>query len=71
MAKELSTDDVKKIVNDEISKYTSNNLDKDIKKILHTQSQSRIELVNIIKSNLESVFKTLWVKRDFWKTDIK
>lgn len=71
MAKELSTDDVKKIVNDEISKYMSNNLDKDIKKILHAQSQSRIELVNMMKSNLESVFKTLWVKRDFWKTDIK
>jgi hypothetical protein len=72
MSKELSVGDVKNIVNDEISRFVSNDLDKEVKKILHGQNnQSRAELVNMIKSSLEGVFKTLWVKRDFWKTDIK
>jgi len=64
--------DVKKIVNDEIKKFVSDSLDKEIKKILHsTNSTSRDELLNTIKNAIESVYKVLWQKREFWKTDIK
>ena len=64
--------DVKAVVNDEIKKFITDSLDKEIKKILHsTNSATRDELIQTIKNALEGVFKTLWQKRDFWKTDIK
>lgn len=72
MNKEYKESDIKKIVNDEITKYVSSSLDIEIKKLLRSKnSKSREELVIILKQSLESVFKQLWVKRDFWKTDIK
>ena len=72
MNKEYKESDIKKIVNDEITKYVSSSLDIEINKLLRRKnSKSREELVIILKQSLESVFKQLWVKRDFWKTDIK
>ena len=64
--------DVKAVVNDEIKKFITDSLDKEIKKILHsTNSATRDELIQTIKNAMEGIFKTLWQKRDFWKTDIK
>lgn len=64
--------DVEKVVNDEIKKFVNDNLDKEIKRILHsTNSKTRDEMIGTIKNALEAVVKTLWAKRDFWKTDIK
>lgn len=72
MDKQIKESDVKKIVNDEITKYVSSSIDKEVRDLLRKKnSQSREELLNILKQSLESVFKQLWVKRDFWKTDIK
>lgn len=63
--------DVKKIVNDEIKKFVNDSLDKEVKKILSKSgSQTRNETITTIKNALESVYKVLWQKRDFWKTDI-
>jgi hypothetical protein len=64
--------EVKAIVDDEIKKFISDSLDKEITKILKgSNSTTRVELIKTIKNALESVYKMLWVKRDFWKTDIK
>jgi len=64
--------EVKEIVNDEIKKFVNDLLDKEIKKILHnSNSASRNELISTIKNSMEMVFKTLWVKKDFWNTGIK
>lgn len=64
--------EVKAIVNDEIKKFVTDMLDKEIKKILHNQnSASRDELIHRIKDSMEAVYKVLWQKRDFWKADIK
>jgi hypothetical protein len=63
--------DVKTIVKDELNKFVADSLDKEMKKILSKNSQSRDELISTIKNSLESVYKLLWVKRDFWKSDIK
>lgn len=64
--------DVKGIVNDEIKKFVSDNLDKEIKKILHSSnSATRDELITTIKNSIEAVYKVLWQKREFWKTDIR
>lgn len=63
--------DVKKIVDIEIKKFVNDTLDKEIKKALHNaNSQSRGEMINTIKDAMESVYKMLWQKRDFWKTGI-
>jgi len=67
----MDKNDVKGIINDEIKKFVSDSLDKEIKKILHSKSSaSRDELTQTIKDAMEMVFKTLWVKKDFWKTGI-
>ncbi len=68
----MDKQDVKEIVNDEINKFIGDSLDKEIKKILgKSNSQTRTEMITIIKNAMESVYKMLWQKRDFWKTDIK
>jgi hypothetical protein len=64
--------DIKDIVKDEINKFVNDALDKEVKRILNkTNSQTRGEMISIIKNAIESVYKVLWQKRDFWKTDIK
>lgn len=63
---------IKKIVNSEINKIFSDSLDKEVKKVLAKHnSQTRSELIKTIKDSMEAVYKVLWMKRDFWKTDIK
>lgn len=68
----MDNTDVKRIVNDEINKFVNDALDKEIKKVMaRSNSQTRTELISTIKNSLEAVYKVLWQKRDFWKTDIK
>lgn len=64
--------DVEKIVKDEIRKFINDSLDKEIKKVLkNSNSQSRDEIVSTIKNAMESVYKMLWIKKEFWKSEIK
>ena len=68
----MDKQEVKWIVNDEIKKFVDDSLDKEIKKILaKSNSQTRSEMISTIKNAIEAVYKVLWQKRDFWKTDIK
>jgi hypothetical protein len=68
----MDKNEVKEIVNNEIKKFVDDSLDKEMKKILRSSnSQSRDELINTIKNSMESVYKMLWQKKDFWKADIK
>ena len=64
--------DVEKVVNDEIKKFISDSLDKEMKRILRSSnSRTRDEMLTTIRNAMESVVKVLWQKKDFWKTDIK
>jgi len=64
--------EVKKIVNDEIHKYVKDSLDAEVKKMISkSNSPSRSEIITIIKDAMEAVYKVLWQKRSFWKTDIR
>ena len=68
----MEKSDVEKIVSDEIKKFVSDSLDKEIKKIMRSSnSQTRDEMVSIIKNAFDAVYKVLWQKKEFWKTDIK
>jgi hypothetical protein len=68
----MDKNDIQKIVSDEISKFVKDSLDKEVKKVLrNSSSQSRDELISTIKNAMEAVYKVLWQKREFWKTDIK
>lgn len=68
----MNRQEVKKIVNDEINNFVNDSLDKEIKKVLSkSNSQTRGEIISTIKNAIEAVYKVLWQKRDFWKTDIK
>lgn len=64
--------EVEKIIRDEIKIFVKDMLDKEIARILRERnSKTRQEIVAMMKDGLEAVFKTLWQKRDFWKTDIR
>ena len=67
----MNKEEIKNIVRDEIERYIKNDLDKDIKKIISTKTQSHGVIIDIIKDSLEAVYKTFWQKRDFWKNVIK
>lgn len=68
----MNKTEIKDLVKSEIKKYIVDSLDGEMKGILKKQnSQSRSEIISTIKNSLESVYKILWVKRDFWKSDIK
>ena len=67
----MTENQIKDIVKTEIKKYIDNDLDKDLSKYLKNKSKSRDEMISAIKDSFESVYKVLWQKRDFWKSDIK
>lgn len=67
----MNSNEIKELIKSEISKYVSKSLDSDMKSILSKNSKTRDEMIRTLKDSLESVFKILWTKRDFWKNDIK
>lgn len=68
----MNRNEVKDIVKDEMNKFFNDSLDKEVKKIMaKSNSQTRGEMVSMMKNAMEAVYKVLWQKRDFWKTDIK
>ncbi len=68
----MDKSEVKEIVRDEIIKFVNDSLDKEIKKILaKSNTMSRNEMISTIKDSMEAVYKVLWTKREFWKSDIK
>ena len=68
----MDKNEIKNIVNDEIRKFIKNSLDKEMETVLKkSNSLTRAEMIRTIKNSLESVYKLLWQKRDFWKSDIK
>jgi len=68
----ITKTEIKKIVEKEIENYINSKLDDEIHKaIKKSKSKTREEVLDIMKNSLESVFKVLWQKRNFWKTDIK
>jgi hypothetical protein len=68
----MNKEQIKRVVNDEITKFVNDSMDREIKKIMaKSGSQTRNELISTIKNAVEAVYKVLWQKRDFWKTDIK
>ena len=68
----MNKEEIKRVVSDEITMFVIDNLDKEIKKVLaKSNSQTRGVMISTIKNAIEAVYKVLWQKRDFWKTDIK
>lgn len=68
----MDNTDIRAIVKDEIKKLVNDSFDKEMAKIMHSSnSKTRDELISTIKNAMESVYKMLWVKKDFWKSDIK
>lgn len=68
----MKKSEVKEIVSDEIDKLLEKKIDDIVKKTINNNSsKSRKEILELIKDSLEAAFKVFWVKRDFWKRDIK
>ena len=69
---ELKEVDIRKIVKDELRKFSEESLDKEIGRLMGSKNTAtRSEQIKTIKDALESVYKVLWQKRDFWKSDIR
>ena len=68
----MNKTEVTKIVKDEIDKFVSNSLDKEVKNIIKKGgTQTRDETLKTISDVIEAMYKVLWQKKQFWKTDIK
>jgi len=68
----MDKNDVKEIVNTEIKKFVNDSFDKEVKKVLHNSgSKTRDEMISSIKNAFEAVYRVLWQKKDFWKSDIR
>ncbi len=69
---ELSKQDVKKIVRDEIKKFVTSDLDKEIEKLLKSlASKTRKASTEQIKDGISKLAEFLWIRRNIWKSDIK
>jgi hypothetical protein len=69
---ELKETDIKKIIQDEIRKFSSETLDREVGKAINDKnSKSRAELIKAIKDAFDTVYKTLWQKKDFWRNEIR
>jgi ribosome-binding ATPase YchF (GTP1/OBG family) len=67
----LVKDEAVKIINQEIDRFIKDSLDDEITKLMKkNNSKTRKEQLETIKKAMESVYKMMWIKRDFWKTDI-
>lgn len=72
MAKEITRDDVTKIVKDELDKHFSKIFETEMHKIIsNANSKSRKEIINIIKKTITSVHKFMYIRKDVWGSDIK
>jgi len=68
----MNKTEIKDLVKSEIKKYIIDSLDSEVKKLLKKQnSESRSEIISTIKNSLDAVYKVLWQKKDYWKTEIK
>ena len=68
----MTENEIKKLINNEIHKFVSDQMDQEMKRLLHsTNSSSREELIKTISNGLLSFSKTLWLKKDFWISDLK
>ncbi len=68
----MNKTEITSLVKQEIKKFISDSLDDEVRKIISKKgSKTRDEMVKAISDGMEGVYKTLWQKRDFWKTSIK
>jgi hypothetical protein len=68
----MNKTEVTVIVKSEIEKYVKDVLDKEVAALMHGKgTKTHQELIDIIKDAMEAVYKMLWVKKDFWKSDIR
>lgn len=68
----MNKTDIEKIVKREITDFITNKLDDEIGRIVKQKnSKGRKETLELVKDAMESVYKVLWQKRNFWKSDIK
>lgn len=68
---DLTKDELKSLIRDQIGKVLDSELDKRISTLLKkSNSSSSKETLNISKDALEGLFKALYLKRMVWKKEI-
>lgn len=67
----MNEKEIKSLINKEIRSFVLDNLDREVAKIMHDNSKTRKEMVDSIGDAFDSVFRTLWQKKGFWKTEIR
>lgn len=67
----MTEKEIKSLINTEIKNFMMDNLDKNIAKIMHDNTKTRSEMATSIGDAFDSVFRTLWQKKNFWSGSIK
>jgi hypothetical protein len=66
----LTKTEIKDIVNDEMSKFVTRELENEMTKLLKT-GKPRDEMVDLIKVALTALYKYMWIRKDVWQNDIR
>ena len=68
----LTKEDIKKIVKDEIKNFIQREFDTEIQKILSKSTgKSRKEMVKLVKDGVAKLAEFLWVRKSVWQNDIR
>lgn len=67
---ELTKQEIKDIVADEISNFVSKELESEVKSLLQ-KGKARDEVVDLMKKALSALYKYMWIRKEVWQNDIK
>jgi hypothetical protein len=67
----MTEKEIKRLINLELKNFFIDNLDKEVSKLLHDNTKSRGEMIDSVRNAFDSVYRSLWQKRDFWASGIK
>ena len=68
--KQISKAEIKKLVNDEVSKVFKDEFNKQLKLSLKNGA-GKDEMQEVVKSGLNNLYKFMWANRNIWNNEIK
>ena len=67
---DLNKKDVEKIVKDEMDKFINRQFKTEMEKYMKDSSKGKRLMVDIVRKALEDLYKTLWIRRSIWTSEI-
>ena len=67
---EINKKDVENIVKDELDKFVNRQFKTEMRKYLK-DTKGKKEILDIVRKALEDLYKTLWIRRSIWTSEIR